>query len=490
MVRILTFLMLVLFLSCDIQTRKSQPEESKLTQPNIIFFLVDDLGWADLTCYGSQIHETPNIDQLASDGMRFTNAYAASAVCSPTRASIMTGKYPARLKITDWIPGVIFPQAKMVTPKIKYELPLEETTLAEALKSAGYQTWHVGKWHLGEEKEYWPLQQGFDKNIGGHSKGAPGSYFHPYEKKTEVTDWTVRNLPPGGKEGDYLTDRLTDEAIKLMNHQTSRDAPFFLYMSYYAVHTPLEGKADYIEKYDKKKSQLGLERENTTYAAMVQSVDESVGRILATLDSLGETDNTVVMLFSDNGGLVEYNGNAPLREGKGFYYEGGIREPLIVKYTNQVPSGTINDNVVSSIDLYPTLLGLAGATSDQSVDGVNLRSILSNPSSKLTERSLFWHYPHYHTPTRPPTGAMRKGDYKLLEFFEDQRLELYNLKDDISEQNDLAASMPDKVDELMELLQQWRIEVGADLPIENPKQDPTAPFENNFAAWNQENRLK
>ncbi|MGI9541616.1 MAG: sulfatase [Cyclobacteriaceae bacterium] len=482
--------MLVLFLSCSTQTEESKLEETTTSQPNIIFFLIDDLGWADLACYGSQFHETPNIDALASEGMRFTNAYAASAVCSPTRASIMTGKYPARLKITDWIPGVIFPQAKMTTPKIMYELPLEETTLAESLRSAGYETWHVGKWHLGEDQEYWPLQQGFDKNIAGHSKGAPGSYFHPYQKKTEVTDWTVRNLPPGGNEGDYLTDRLTDEAIKLMRMQAKPDQPFFLYMSYYAVHTPLEGKADYIEKYDQKKSQLGLERENTTYAAMVQSVDESVGRILAALDSLSEKENTIVMLFSDNGGLVEYNGNAPLREGKGFYYEGGIREPLIVRYPSKVPPGTINDQVVSSIDFYPTLLRLAGTASKEIVDGMDLWPILSDPTSKLNERSLFWHYPHYHTPTRPPTGAMRKGDYKLVEFFEDQRVELYNLKDDISEQHDLAAGMPDKVFELKELLQQWRSEVKADLPIENPDQDPTALFENNFAAWNQENRIK
>lgn len=469
--------------------RPLEGTEKPAQRPNVVFFLVDDLGWADLACYGNRFHETPNIDRLASEGVRFTDAYAASAVCSPTRASIMTGKYPARLKITDWIPGVIFPQAKLSTPGIRYELPLEETTLAEALQANGYHTLHVGKWHLGEKEQYWPLQQGFIENIGGHSKGAPGSYFHPYAKVTPETDWSVKNLPPGGQEGDYLTDRLTNEALELLDQYHQSEDPFFLYMSYYTVHTPLEAKPDYIQKYEQKKGQMVLQRENTTYASMIQSLDESVGRILNKLEELEVADNTLVIFFSDNGGLVEYDGNAPLREGKGFYYEGGIREPLIVRYPGKIAPKSIQETMVSSIDFYPTILEACQIDLATSVDGRSLWPLLTNSTPGLN-RAMFWHYPHYHTPQRPPTGAVRFGNFKLLEFYEDARIELYDLSTDIGEKKDLSSVMPEKAAELRRLLLDWRKEVDADMPEENPDYNPEEPFEGAFPAWNGQNQIK
>jgi arylsulfatase A len=476
---ILAFISLVFFSFCF--------QKSK-TQPNIVFFLVDDLGWADLTCYGNRFHETPNIDKLTSESAKFTNAYAACAVCSPTRASIMTGKYPARLKITDWIPGVIYPNAPMKTPPLRYELPLEEEILPEILKKNNYATYHIGKWHLGEEEKYHPLSQGFDVNIGGHSKGAPGSYFYPYKKVTTETDWSVKNMPDGGKEGDYLTDVLTDNALKILEKH-DKNKPFFLNMSYYQVHTPLEGKPDYVEKYKKKKKDMGLTRENPVYAAMHQSLDESVGRIVKKLEELGLKDNTIIIFTSDNGGLDENDGNLPLRKGKGTYYEGGIRVPLLIRYPPSTKMEQICTPSVSSIDFLPTILDLAGINFNAPIDGVSLKPFLHSGETASLNRPLFWHYPHYHTPTRPPTGAVLDGDFKLIEFYEKGNIELYNLKNDVGEKNNLSTVHPDLAEKLLKKLHNWRESANADMPVANPNFDVKQPFKKSIAAWKGENRI-
>lgn len=460
-------------------------------RPNIIFLLADDLGWADLGCYGNTFHETPNLDKLASEGVQFQRAYAACAVCSPTRASIMTGKYPARLKITDWIPGVVYPYAKFQTAKMRYELPKEEDILPEILHENGYATYHVGKWHLGETEAFWPHNRGFDVNIGGHSKGQPGSYFYPYKNVTPTADYSVKFLPEGGKEGDYLTDFLTDQAIKLMEKNAQTSKPFFLNMSYYQVHTPLQGKPEYVKKYDEKKKRLGVTRQNTTYAAMIQSLDESVGRILKKLDDLGLRENTIVIFTSDNGGLVEVDGNAPLRQGKGFYYEGGIRVPLLVRYPAVTKPQTKPEGVVCSIDFVPTLLELVRLPKKKDVDGLSFASVLkgSDAYSMTKKRDLYWHYPHYHTPQRPPTGAVMAGDYKLIEFLGENRWELYNIQNDMAEQRDLAQEKPQLTQQLRQKLQRWQQQMGALMPVPNPNYDVEKPFRNSFTAWKGENRL-
>lgn len=459
------------------------------SHPNIIFLLADDLGWADLGCYGNTFHETPNLDKLAAEGMQFRRAYAACAVCSPTRASIMTGKYPARLKITDWIPGVVYPYAKLQTAKMRYELPREEEILPEILHKNSYATYHVGKWHLGETEEFWPHNRGFDVNIGGHSKGQPGSYFYPYKNVTPNADYSVKFLPESGKEGDYLTDFLTDQAIKLMEKGAQSGKPFFLNMSYYQVHTPLQGKPEYIKKYDEKKKRLGLTKQNPTYAAMIQSLDESVGRIMKKLDELGLRQNTIMIFTSDNGGLVEVDGNAPLREGKGFYYEGGIRVPLLVRYPAMTIPQTQNETPLCSIDFVPTLLEMTHLPKKKDADGKSFVSLFPNRQSAFQNRALFWHYPHYHTPQRPPTGAVLSGDYKLLEYFESGRLELYNVKEDVSETHDLAQEKPELAQQLLKKLKRWQKETGALMPAPNPKYDSEKPFLNSVTAWKGENRL-
>lgn len=428
-------------------------------KPNFIFILMDDMGWADLGCYGNTFHETPNIDKLASQGIKFTNAYSACPVCSPTRASILTGKYPARIGLTDWIPGHNFPWAKLKPPAFHQELPLEEITIAETLKRAGYATANIGKWHLGKEG-YYPERHGFDLNFGGTNKGSPPSYFYPY------------NIPTisSGKEGEYLTDRLTDEAEKFI--EKNKDKPFFLYMPHFAVHTPLQAKNEYVSKYEAKpKPKDG--QYNPVYAAMIQSVDESVGRIMAKLDELGIADNTVVIFNSDNGGYVKATSNAPLRAGKGTLYEGGIRDPLIVRWPGKVKEGSICNEVVTSTDYYRTICEIAGVKppENQPIDGVSIVSLLKQTGG-INRKAVYWHYPHYHPGGTSPAGAIRYGDWKLIEYFEDGRIELYNLKDDVGETTDLAAKMPEKAAELRTMLADWRKSVGAAMPTPNPDYDP------------------
>lgn len=451
--------------------------------PNVIFILMDDLGWTDLTCYGSSFYETPNLDRLAAQGMRFTSAYAACNVCSPTRASIMTGKYPARLGLTDWIPGRSDnPQQKLNRPVPLDRLPLAELTLAEAFKQGGYTTAFIGKWHLGGEG-FLPQDQGFDLNIGGNSRGSPPSYFPPYN---------LPGLPDGPKE-EYLTDRLTDEALKFMAREQSR--PFLLYLSHYAVHNPQQAKPGLVEKYRAKLARrtpaAGPElrpegdRQNRqvqnqpVYAAMVESMDDSVGRIMRQLAALGLERNTVVVFTSDNGGLSTSEGlptsNLPLRAGKGWHYEGGVREPAIVSWPGVTQPGSTCDAPLISTDYYPTLLEITGlpARPQQHVDGVSFVPLLKGGTRP--ERPLFWHYPHYSNQGGRPGGAVRLGSYKLIEWFEDIRVELFDVTKDIGEQRDLAATMPQKVAELRGLLHRWRATVGARMPVPNPDYDPNAP---------------
>lgn len=444
--------------------------------PNIVFILADDLGWSDLGCYGAQFHETPNLDRLAQQGMKFTDAYAACAVCSPTRASIMTGKYPARLHLTDWLLGTKDkPAYKLNRPDFQKFLPLEEYTVAEALKAGGYRTGLFGKWHLGEDESYYPEHQGFDVNVGGCGKGHPPSYFSPYG---------IPNLPDG-PEGEYLNDRLTNEALKFLDQ--IKDKPFFLYLPHYAVHMPLQAKEAAIEKYKAKAAKLPAGRtvyvndlgrpvrqiqNNPVYAAMMESLDESVGRILDKLAVLGLDKNTVVVFTSDNGGFSTGRGtpscNLPLRMGKGWPYEGGVREPLIVRWPGVVKPGSVSSVPVISTDFYPTLLQIAGLPlrPEQHRDGESILPVLKGGA--LAERPLFWHYPHYHGSGSLPNGAVRLGDFKLIEWYEDMSTELYNLKNDLGEQTDLSAKMPDKTAELRQLLHNWREEVNAQMPSPNP----------------------
>jgi len=434
----------------------AKEKEAPPKKPNFVFFLVDDLGWRDVGCYGTKFYETPNIDRLAREGMRFTDAYAACPVCSPTRASILTGKYPARLNLTDWIPGQREKNPKLLVPKFNQELPLEEVTIAEALKAAGYACASIGKWHLGGEP-YYPDKQGFDLNVGGTAKGQPPRYFSPYGIPT-LAD---------GPKGEYLTDRLADEAEKFI--EQNRDRPFFLYLPHFAVHTPIQGKKDIVTKYAAKTPDG--DQKNATYAAMIESVDQSVGRVMKKLDALGLADRTVVFFMSDNGGLAGVTSNAPLRAGKGTLYEGGVREPMIVKWSGVIKPGTTASTPVTSTDFYPTILEMAGLPPkpEQHVDGLSLMPLLKE-RGPLRRDTLYWHYPHYHRTT--PAGALRHGDWKLIEYFEDGRLELYNLRDDIGEKNDLATAMPEKVRELQKMLADWRRTVSAQMPT---RKEPTRP---------------
>ena len=460
-------------------------------QPNIVLILVDDMGWSDLGCYAhDDFHETPSIDRMASEGMRFTNGYAACAVCSPTRASIMSGQHPARLKITDWIPGHSTGNDSHITPKYRYELPLETETLAEKLKAAGYTTLHVGKWHLGESERYWPEHQGFDVNSGGHSKGAPGSYHFPYAKLSETTEWTNLNLPPGSVEGDYLTDFLTESALSLMEDAVSDDKPFFLNMCYYTVHTPLEGKPELKDKYGKKLEAGGYHKKNIDYASMIQSLDENVGKIMARLDDLGIAESTLVVLTSDNGALAggSFNGNFPLREGKGTHYEGGIRVPYIFRWPGKVTAGYVSNEVIISPDLYPTILEVALVEPGNQAedDSISLAPLLSNPDANLEREAVFWHYPHYHR--GQPVSVVRSGSYKLLEFLEEGNCELYNLETDIGEQVDLAETEPEKTAELLHILRRWKAGVGADPLLDRTPENER--FAREGSGWIGSNNIK
>ncbi len=430
--------------------------------PNVVFFLIDDLGWTDLGCFGSDLYETPNIDRLCRDGMKFTAAYSACTVCSPTRAALMTGKYPARLHLTDWIHGHKRPDAKLAVPKWTEYLPHSEVTIAAALKRAGYATASVGKWHLGDRPEDWPDRHGFDLNVAGYGAGQPPSYFSPYRIPT-LKD---------GPRGEYLTDRLAAESVLFI--EANKDRPFFLYFPHYAVHTPLQAKKELVEKF-RAKVRPGLRHTNATYAAMIASVDEAVGRVLAKLEELRLTGRTVVVFTSDNGGLLRSTGNAPLRAGKGSAYEGGVRVPAVVKWPGVTAAGSVCAEPVITPDFYPTLLQICGAGDakhNAGVDGESLVPLLKDAKAKLKREAIYWHYPHYHPGGATPSGAVRAGRWKLVEFYEDMSQELYDLADDVGEKTDLAAKMPEKAKELRDRLHAWREAVGAQMPTPNPNYKP------------------
>ena len=451
----------------------SQGAES--ARPNIILFLIDDLGWKDIGCQGSTYYQTPNIDRLASSGVRFTDAYAACAVCSPTRAAVLTGKYPARLLLTNWLPdGRWNPKAKLREGRFLRGLSVEELTLAEALRNAGYRTASIGKWHLGSEPFSLPEHHGFDVNVAGNAHGAPGSYFFPYQGNWLIPTTELRaqwNVLPDGKEGEYLTDRLTEEAVSFIRE--SKDQPFFLYFPHYGVHTPLQAKPEVTAKYERIPE---AERQGKPeYAAMVESIDDSVGRVLVALRELKLEDNTVIIFTSDNGGFYNATSNAPLRANKGAYYEGGIRVPLIIKWPGVTKTGLVVNDPVTSTDLYPTCLAAAGlsALPNQHVDGVNLQPVLTGAGS-LPDRALFWHFPHYNDhPSSVPSSVIRKGDWKLIETFDPEGLELYNLAHDLSESKDLAVTETAKLTELRRELDAWRKQVGAEMMHLNPDYDPS-----------------
>ncbi|UCF38238.1 MAG: sulfatase [Acidobacteriota bacterium] len=471
MLRII-LLAILTFVSCS-----PVPEEEPPT--NFLFILVDDLGYMDIGANNPEtFYETPNIDRLAAAGMRFTDGYAANPVCSPTRFSIMTGRYPTRDGATNYFSGKR--EERFRPAPLNDRLPLEEVTLAEALKQHGYRTFFAGKWHLGPTEEFWPEAQGFDVNRGVYSAGAPfqgGQYFPPYENPR------LDDGPPG----EHLPDRLATETVRFIEENQS--VPFLAYLAFYSVHTPLLGRADLVEKYEKKARELGIPDEDlfgpeeqvwpeetprknrivqnhATYAAMVEAMDEAVGKVLSKLDELGLAENTAVFFMSDNGGLSTAEGsptaNLPLRGGKGWLYEGGIREPFLIRVPGLTKPGSTNSTPVISTDFYPTMLELAGvpALPDQHEDGLSLVPLLRG-ADQLQREDLFWHYPHYSNQGGFPGGAIRSGDWKLIERFEDGRVHLYNLAEDIGEQQDRAEEFPELVEKMRKRLHTWYDEVGA-----------------------------
>ncbi len=502
---------------------------------NVIFFLVDDLGWTDMGFEGSSVYHTPNIDRFATNAVRFTQAYSTCPVCSPSRASILTGEYPARLHLTDWLPGrKNFAFQKLKNAETIQHLPYDQPTLPEVLKENGYRTAIFGKWHLGEDADS-TRRQGFDLHVPDWNKGWPNdTYFSPYGMKGLE----------GGPNGEYLTDRLTTEALKWI--EQNREHPFFLYLAHFAVHDPIQGRGDLVVKYEKElnhkprpaaapyileenpddanpmsretlngllqdKAYQGFSllpnrtvkikqnQDNPQFAAMVESMDESLGRVLETLKALKLDDKTIVIYFSDNGGMSaanfgnpnkgisKYNldkafstSNLPLRGGKGWLYEGGIREPLLIYWPKEALNGTVCDVPVIGTDFYATILDMLGLHStkagDDGVDGMSLAPLLKGDkeaAAKAAARPLFWHWPHYSNHgAQSPGGAIRVGDYKLIEYYENNTVQLFNLKTDPSEQHDLSGSEPAKARELADALHAWRRNVKADMPVPNPRYDP------------------
>ncbi len=500
-----------------------QSRNKKAKSPNVIVFLVDDLGWKDLSCYGSEFYETPNVDKLAKEGVRFTNAYAACHVCSPTRASILSGKYPARINLTDWLPGRNdFAYQKLKNVDVIQHMPDEETTLAEALKAKGYATAIFGKWHLGEAPSD-PTKHGFDIHVPSEwNKGWPLDYNAPFR------------LPGyGGNPGEYLTDRLTTDALKYI--EDNREKPFFLYLAHFAVHDPIQGRKDLVEKYKKKlaampesnkppyilegnpdSDPLTIEervtlledpayagfsqlprgtvkvkqrQDNVEFAAMVEAMDESLGRVMAKLKDLDIDDNTIVIFCSDNGGMAAGNfgrpskfldpktpdvhvstSNLPLRGAKGWLYEGGIRVATIVKWAGVKSPGSESDVPIISTDFYPTILDMLGLPKlpKQHMDGKSFVPVLKGKDD-LNRDALYWHFPHYSNHgMQSPGGAVRYKNFKLLEYYENGTVQLFDLDKDLGELNDISKENPEKVKELKDMLHKWRESVNARMMPPNP----------------------
>lgn len=455
----------VVLAACLAALCSASPSACAAERPNVVIFLADDLGYMDIGANNKKtFYETPFIDDLAQSGMRFTNGYAACPVCSPTRASIMTGKYPQRTGITDYIGGKR--PGKLLPAPNQDHLALDEVTLAERFRDAGYATFFAGKWHLGTG-QYTPNAQGFGPGLEG-----AGHFYYPPNKVT-----------PDPKEDPKTTDRIADEAVRFIEKNSKQ--PFFAYLPFQAVHTAILAKPSLVEKYEKKKEhappdawgkerarEVRLVQNHATYAAMLEQMDSAIGRVLEALDKTGTIQNTIIVFTSDNGGLSTSEGhptsNLPLRAGKGWPYEGGIRTPWIIRAPGVTAPGSICDTPVSTIDIYPTLLALAGLqpAANQPLDGVSLVPLLKGGT--LPERPLYWHYPHYGNQGGAPCAAVRDGDWKLVEWYEDGSRELYNLKDDLGEQHNVAAEHPDKVRELAATLDAWRKDVQAVMPTPNP----------------------
>lgn len=439
-------------------------------KPNVVLLLVDDLGWKDVGFMGSKFYETPNIDNLAKEGMIFTNAYAACAVCSPTRASIQTGRYPARIGVTDWIRArfqvkggeLIAPppfeengDRMLRTPTNPYWMNHEEITIAELLKESGYFTCHIGKWHLGPD-DYYPEKQGYDVNIAGCDMGQPVNYFDPYSDENGVGFPTLKPK----KEGEYLVDRLADELVGVI--QNNKDKPFFINMNYYAVHTPIMGKPELINKYESKNKVD--DQKHAVYASMVESVDQAVGKLIQVLKKEEVLDNTLILFFSDNGGLLGPTSNKPLRSGKGYPYEGGIREPMFIYWNGVIHPGTSSDLPVSSVDLLPTICSITEIPlPDKIIDGRDISPLFYN--QELAEVPLYWHFPHYRGKDVVPYSIIRDGDWKLIKRYEGDEFELFNLTNDLGEINDVSMQYPMKVMELNDKLLEWLTDTNAKLPI-------------------------
>lgn len=480
---------LVLWTGCgSSQDPGSAPGDGRA--PNIVLILADDLGWADLSIYGSEFHETPHLDGFAAEGMLFTEAYTAGSVCSPSRASVLTSHYPARLHMTDWIPGQgDEPHQPLLQVRDHNALPLDEVTLAEELGGAGYTTAHIGKWHLGAlEPGQRPIDHGFDTVIGVNDYGSPPTYFWPYEGGDRDLEW----LTATGEPGENLTRRLGEEAARFITEH--RDRPFFLYLPFYAPHTPIEGEPELVAKYERKAEALGIReaevfgaegehlhrrvQSDPGYAAMVETLDDAVGRVLRSLEENGLVGETIVIFLSDNGGLAVLErdwplepptSNLPLRAGKGWLYEGGIRGPMMVRWPGAVEAGAVVDVPVITNDLLPTVLEVAGlhVRPEYTRDGLSLVDLLRGRDAP-DRQELFWHYPHYHGSGHRPSGAIRSGDHKLIQWYEDDRVELYDVRADPGETVDLSRSMPELADRLRSRLGEWLDDVDAQMPAPNP----------------------
>ncbi|MEL7499715.1 MAG: sulfatase [Planctomycetota bacterium] len=450
-----------------------QATRRNLKQPNFVVFVVDDLGYMDIGANNPNcFYDTPNIDALADSGVRFTNGYAANPVCSPTRYALMTGKYPSRVDATNFFSGKR--GGKFRPAPLNDNMPLDEVTLAQLLKVEGYTTFFAGKWHLGKGKEYYPQNRGFDINIGGYFRGGPYTgkkYFAPFENPEMEVE---------SEEGDHLPDRLARETAAFI--ESNKDKPFLAYLSFYSVHTPLMGRKDLVKKYQPladaiegeefadeeqifgdKPRRVRVIQKHAVYAAMVEAMDAAIGKVLKQLDDSQVANNTIVFFTSDNGGLSTSEGsptsNMPLRGGKGWVYEGGIREPWIVRYPRMGKPGSVSDQLICSIDLLPTIAAAAGVKVDHLIDGIDFTPALKGES--LERDTLYWHYPHYSNQGGIPAGAIRKGDFKLIERYEDGSVQLYNLKDDLSEQKDLADQNPELVTAMRESLHRWYEAVDA-----------------------------
>ncbi|MBB3696876.1 sulfatase-like hydrolase/transferase [Flammeovirga yaeyamensis] len=445
---------------------------SLFAQKNVVQIIVDDLGWTDLGCYGSDYYETPSIDALADKSIKFTNSYASCNVCSPTRASIVTGKYPASLNLTDWIEGWKYPKAKFLPPEWTMYLDPSIPTIGQIFKENGYKTAHFGKWHLGEAEKYWPENHGFDENHGGWRKGAPNKnkkagsngYFAPYGNP-RLED---------GPEGEYLTERIASDVCQFL--EANKDTTFFVNLWFYNVHTPLQAKQEKVDRYQQKEK--GEHHHNATYAAMVEHVDDATGVVLTKLDELGLMENTIIIFSSDNGGLHgkkkrPVTSNYPLRGGKGMIYEGGIRIPTMIYHPQH--NARIESTSISSIDYLPTLVDLAGVNVNKKIrkdwDGTSLANLVTN--EKEVDRPLFWHYPHYHQQGAVPHTAILDGDWKLIHNIELDKYELYNVKEDISEKNNCIDSHQGVYKKLLKKMEAWKKEVNAQMPVHNPNYQPS-----------------